>query len=116
MAMPISLRAGDHPMGGNRFAGARFAAPVGEPDPAERMALLHELVLNARSEPALDAIGALAPALSRVPAPLAARWYGAQSQNIDLQASNVPGLALPDYIAGARIDRISPSARYRAAR
>ena len=34
MAMPISLRRGDHPMGGNRFAGARFAAPVGEPDPA----------------------------------------------------------------------------------
>jgi diacylglycerol O-acyltransferase / wax synthase len=31
MAMPISLRRGDHPMGGNRFAGARFAAPVAQP-------------------------------------------------------------------------------------
>jgi WS/DGAT/MGAT family acyltransferase len=108
MAMPINVRAGDHPMGGNRFAGTRFAAPIGVADPAERVALLRELVLNARSEPALEAMGALAGVLSRVPAPLAARWYGAQSQNIDLQASNVPGSPVPMYIAGARIDRIYP--------
>jgi diacylglycerol O-acyltransferase len=108
MAMPINIRAGDHPMGGNRFAGARFAAPVGVEDPAERIALVREFVLTARAEPALDAMGALAGVISRVPAPLAARWYAGQSQNIDLQASNVPGSPVPLYIAGAAIERVYP--------
>jgi WS/DGAT/MGAT family acyltransferase len=108
MAMPINIRAGDHPMGGNRFAGARFAAPIGVEDPTERIALVREFVLTARAEPALDAMGALAGVLSRIPAPLAARWYGAQSQNIDLQASNVPGAPVPLYIAGAQIERVYP--------
>lgn len=29
MAMPVSLRRGDDPMGGNKFAGALLAGPVG---------------------------------------------------------------------------------------
>ena len=108
MAMPISLRRGDHPMGGNRFAGARFAAPVGEPDPAERIHLIHEFVLTAREEPALDVFGLLAPALNRLPVPLVARVYGAQTTKLDLQASNIAGLPYPAYLAGARIERMLP--------
>lgn len=108
MAMPISMRSGDHPMGGNRFAGARFAAPVGEPDPAERIRIMRELVLSTRDEPALDAVGLLAPALSRLPAPLMTRAWAAQTTQLDLQASNVPGLPYRAYIAGARIERMLP--------
>ena len=108
MAMPISLRRGDHPMGGNRFAGARFAAPAGEPDPAERIRLVHEFVLTARDEPALDVFGLLAPGLNRLPMPLVARWYAAQTTKLDLQASNVAGLPYQAYIAGARIERMLP--------
>ncbi len=108
MAMPISMRRGDHPMGGNRFAGARFAAPVGEPDPGERIRLVHEFVLTARDEPALDVFGLLAPALSRLPMSLVTRVYAAQTANLDLQASNVAGLPYTAYIAGARIDRMLP--------
>jgi diacylglycerol O-acyltransferase / wax synthase len=108
MAMPISLRRGDHPMGGNRFAGARFAAPAGEPDPAERIRLVHDFVLTAREEPALDALGILAPALNRLPTPLVSRWYLAQTTELDLQASNVAGIPYPVYMAGARIERIYP--------
>ena len=108
MAMPISLRRGDHPMGGNRFAGARFAAPVGEPDPAERIRLVHDFVLDARQEPALDALGMLAPALNRVPTPLVSRWYLAQTTDLDLQASNVAGIPYDVYMAGAKIERIYP--------
>jgi hypothetical protein len=101
MAMPISLRQGDHPMGGNRFAGARFAAPVGEPDPAERIHLIHDFVLTARDEPALDVFGLLAPALNRLPMPVVARAYAAQTTKLDLQASNVAGLGrtlFTDYL------------------
>jgi len=108
MAMPISLRRLDHPMGGNRFAGARLAAPVGEPDPAERIRLVHEFVIGARAEPAADALALLAPALNLVPTPLLTRWYTAQTGGLDLQASNVPGIPYPVYIAGARIDRMYP--------
>jgi WS/DGAT/MGAT family acyltransferase len=108
MAMPISLRQGDHPMGGNRFAGARLAGPVGETDPGERIRLVHDFVLGARSEPAADALGLLAPALNLVPTPLITRWYAAQTGGLDLQASNVPGIPYPVYIAGARIERMYP--------
>jgi WS/DGAT/MGAT family acyltransferase len=108
MALPISLRSGDHPMGGNRFAGARFAAPVGEADPAERIRLVHDFVVGARDEPALDALGLLAPFLVRVPTPLLTRWYLGQSSRLDLQASNVPGLPFDIFMAGARIERIYP--------
>jgi diacylglycerol O-acyltransferase len=108
MAMPISLRRGDHPMGGNRFAGARFAAPAGEPDPAERIHLIHDFVLTARAEPALDALGLLAPAMNRLPTPLVTRWYRAQTTQLDLQASNVAGIPYTVYMAGARIERLFP--------
>jgi hypothetical protein len=108
MAMPVSVRAGDNPMGGNRFAGARFAAPVGIEDAAERIEAVREIVLTVRAEPALDALQTLAPALNRIPAPLLARWYAGQSTGLDLQASNVPGMPVPVYIAGARIERMFP--------
>lgn len=108
MAMPISLRRDDHPMGGNRFAGARLAAPVGEADPAERIRLVHEFVVGARAEPAADALGLVAPVLNLVPTPLITRWYAAQTGGLDLQASNVPGIPYEVYIAGARIERMYP--------
>jgi WS/DGAT/MGAT family acyltransferase len=108
MAMPISLRRGDHPMGGNRFAGARFAAPAREADPAERIRLIHDFVLTARAEPALDALALAAPALNRMPTPLVARWYLAQTTKLDLQASNVAGIPYTVYMAGAKIERLFP--------
>ena len=108
MAMPISLRRGDHPMGGNRFAGARFAAPVGERDPGERIRMVHDFVLTARAEPALDALALAAPAMNRLPTALVSRWYLAQTTRLDLQASNVAGIPYTVYMAGARIERIFP--------
>jgi diacylglycerol O-acyltransferase / wax synthase len=108
MAMPISLRSGDHPMGGNRFAGARFAAPVGAIDPVERIHLVHDFVLNARDEPAIDALGLVAPLLNGLPISLVAKWYAGQTANLDLQASNVAGLPWEAYIAGAKIERMIP--------
>jgi hypothetical protein len=108
MAMPISLRSGDHPMGGNRFAGVRFAAPAGVEDAAERIQAIHEFVLDVRDEPAIDALGFAAPLLNRLPTAVVARWYAAQTANLDLQASNVAGLPWEAYIAGAKIERMLP--------
>lgn len=108
IAIPISLRTGDHPLGGNQFAGARFSAPVGEPDPVQRIAKVREFVLTARDEPALDALGVLAPALSNVPVALLTKIMLPLLQGNDLQASNVPGIAHPIYLAGAQITHLYP--------
>lgn len=108
MAMPVSMRAGDNALGGNRFTGARFAAPAAIVDPAERIAAIREIVLAERDEPALDALPLLAPVLSRIPVPLLANWYASQSAGLDLQASNIRGIPSPVFIAGAKIQRMFP--------
>jgi WS/DGAT/MGAT family acyltransferase len=54
MAIPISVRRKDDTEGGNRFAGARFAGPVGLADPRARIQAVGELVRSARAEPAID--------------------------------------------------------------
>ena len=65
-------------------------------------------MLNARDEPAIDALGFVAPVLYRMPPALVARWYAGQTAKIDLQASNVAGLPWEAYIAGAKIERMLP--------
>ena len=40
---------------------ARIAAPVGDPDPVRRMRVIREHVITGRSEPAINAVGAVAP-------------------------------------------------------
>jgi hypothetical protein len=105
IAIPINVRRDDDPAGGNRFAGARFAAPVGIVDPRERMEVMGSLVRAARGEPAIDAMALLAPALARLPGPLISRLAGGLTKANDLQASNVPGFRSDVYLAGAKIER-----------
>jgi WS/DGAT/MGAT family acyltransferase len=108
IAFPVSLRRDDDPLGGNRFAGARIAGPVGDADPRDRIRLIRERVLEARDEPALDFLTMLSPVLSRVPAPIVTRMTERVTRSIDLQASNIPGLTRPAYVAGARVMRMYP--------
>ena len=104
LALPVSLRTGDDPASGNRFAGVTIAAPMSETDPAERMRLIRYQVIARRSEPAIDVIGRLAPVLSVLPdavlLPIADRVTSA-----DVQASNVPGYAQETFLAGAKVER-----------
>jgi diacylglycerol O-acyltransferase / wax synthase len=106
VAIPISVRSSDDSQGGNRFAGARLALPVAIADPRERMERIGEIVRDARAEPALDGLGLIAPALSRMPGPLISQIAGGLTKSNDLQASNVPGIREPVFIAGARIERM----------
>jgi hypothetical protein len=108
MALPISLRTADDPAGGNRFAGARFAGPVGEPDPRERIQAVHEFVLTARAEPAIGILDRLAPAVSRLPQPLLIGLSANLTSISDVQASNIPGLGHTAYLAGAQITHTYP--------
>jgi diacylglycerol O-acyltransferase len=107
LAMPVNLRTDDDPAGGNRFAGARIAAPVGERDPAKRIADIRQQVLTAVAEPAINILSVIAPIAIRLPAPLLAAVSSATG-GIDVQASNVPGFTDQTYIAGARIMSLLP--------
>jgi diacylglycerol O-acyltransferase / wax synthase len=104
LALPVSLRTGDDPASGNRFAGVTIAAPMAEPDPAERMQLIREQVIARRSEPAIDVIGRLSLVLTVLPdavlLPIAERFTSA-----DIQASNVPSYPQETYLAGAKVER-----------
>jgi len=108
MALPISLRTADDPAGGNRFAGARFAGPVGEPDPRERIQAIREFVLSARAEPAIGVLEVLAPAVSQLPRPLLVALTATMTSVSDVQASNIPGLGHTAYLAGAKITHTFP--------
>jgi diacylglycerol O-acyltransferase / wax synthase len=104
LAIPVSLRTGDDPAAGNRFAGVTIAAPIGESDPAERMRLIREQVVAGRSEPAIDVIGRIAPVLGLLP-DVALQAVTGRITPPDIQASNVPGYAQETFLAGARVER-----------
>ena len=106
IAIPISVRRDEDDEGGNKFAGARFAAPVGVADPRARIKAIGDLVRSAREEPAIDGMALVAPALARLPGPLLGSLAGSLTKANDLQASNVPGFREELFIAGARIDRL----------
>lgn len=108
MAVPVSLRTDTDPMGANKFAGARFAAPVGERDPKARITAIHRFILDARMEPALGFLDLIAPALSRLPDMVLTRIAGEMTGSSDIQASNLGGVGRSLYLAGARVTRIYP--------
>ena len=104
LALPVSLRTADDPAAGNRFAGVTIAAPVGEPDPAERIRLVREQVIARRSEPAIGVLDRVAPVLTLLP-DAALESVTSRITPPDIQASNVPGYWQETFLAGARVDR-----------
>jgi diacylglycerol O-acyltransferase / wax synthase len=108
IGIPVSLRTSDDPMGGNRFAGARFAAPVGEPDPRTRIEIIREFVVTARTEPAIGFLDFVSPALSRLPAAAIIELSAGLTNVSDIQASNIPGMGHPLYLSGARVTGLYP--------
>jgi HAD superfamily hydrolase (TIGR01490 family) len=111
VGFPISLRAQDDPQGGNRFTGAKFAAPMAETDPAARIAAVRQFVLAARaaSSAAADTVtAALAPAIGWLPAPAVAAISGRLTSTNDVQVSSIPGVPFPVYLAGSRITHMYP--------
>jgi HAD superfamily hydrolase (TIGR01490 family) len=111
VGFPISLRAQDDPQGGNRFTGAKFAAPMAETDPAVRIAAVRQFVLAARAASAATAdtvTTALAPAVGWLPAPLVSTISNRLTSTNDVQVSSIPGVPFPVYIAGSRITHMYP--------
>jgi diacylglycerol O-acyltransferase len=99
LTMPISVRTPDDPIGGNRITLMRFKVPVSQHDPAQRMHRIHELCLAARHEASIPYTNAIAGALNVLPRGL----VGSMLKHVDFLASNVPGISVPIYLAGARV-------------
>jgi diacylglycerol O-acyltransferase / wax synthase len=99
VVMPINLRAEEDTGWGNKITLQRLTVPVGEPDPATRMRLLHRVTEAARKEPSLPVTDAIAGALNMLPA----SYVGGVLKHIDFLASNVPGTPVPVYLAGSKI-------------
>jgi HAD superfamily hydrolase (TIGR01490 family) len=111
VGFPISLRNQDDPQGGNRFTGARFAAPMAELDPAARIAAVRQFVLAARAASGATAdtvTTALAPLVGWLPAPLVSVVSGRLTSTNDVQVSSIPGVPYPVYVAGSRITHMYP--------
>ncbi|BBZ33003.1 wax ester/triacylglycerol synthase domain-containing protein [Mycolicibacterium confluentis] len=99
LTMPISLRAEDDEMGGNRITLMRFDVPVGIADPAERIAAIHKRTARMRHERSLPYTEWIAGALNLMP-----RWYiGSILRNVDFLASDVPGIPVPVFLGGAKL-------------
>jgi diacylglycerol O-acyltransferase / wax synthase len=116
MAMPVSVRKVNDPMGGNEFAGGLFTGPIGIVDPKERIAAIRDTVRRLRSEPALESISWASPVLNRLPSGAGAAIMARVGSAADMSASTVPGLTYTTYVAGAKVERIYPLAPFRGSR
>jgi diacylglycerol O-acyltransferase / wax synthase len=101
VTLPISIRKPDDPLGGNRITLIRFPVPVGEPDPAVRVAEMERRCRAARDERSLPYTEMIAGALNLLPAGV----VGGMLKHVDFVASDVPGFPFPVYLAGARLER-----------
>lgn len=104
VAMPISMRSDHHEAGGNHVTVMRFSVPAGIADPAERIRALHAVAADVRAEPALPYSEALYSAVNLMPRAM----VGSMLKHIDFLASNVPGVPIPMYLAGAEVLRYYP--------
>ncbi|AFM18846.1 uncharacterized protein containing a NRPS condensation (elongation) domain [Mycolicibacterium chubuense NBB4] len=99
LTMPVSLRAKDDAVGGNRITLMRFDIPVGVADPAQRIRQIHECTERVRHEKSLPYTQLIAGFLNRVP-----RWYiGSILRHVDFLASDVPGIPVPVSLCGAKV-------------
>ncbi|OBJ12674.1 diacylglycerol O-acyltransferase [Mycobacterium sp. 1482292.6] len=105
MVVPMNLRTGSEPAGGNRFTSVALAGPLGIDEPVERIQKIRAQLTQRRQEPAKGLINSLAPVLSRLPKPILALMMHRAAAASDVLASNVPLHPHDTYIAGAKVLR-----------
>jgi diacylglycerol O-acyltransferase / wax synthase len=100
VTMPVSIRKAGDPIGGNRITLMRFKVPVGIADPSERMRETHNRCEPVKTDRSLPFTNVLAGTLNLLP-----RGYvGGMLKHIDFLASNVPGIPVPCYLSGSKVD------------
>ncbi len=100
LTMPISVRTEDDAEGGNHITLARFDVPVGEADPAARIAETRARTTSVRNERSTPYIQVIAGVMNLLP-----RWYiGSVLRKVDFLASDVPGVPVQVYLGGAKVE------------
>ena len=87
----------------NRTTGISVRLPIAIDDPVERFRVVHERVQARKSSPATEMVPTLAHLVSGAPRWLYQRFALQLSSAIELIVTNVPGIPMPRYIAGAEV-------------
>ena len=109
--VPISLRApGEALTLGNRIASVWAALPVQEPDPATRLALVHDEMTRLKSSDQVAGVEALLSIGQWLPPALVAQAARllARQRAFNLVITNVPGPRAPLYCLGRRLTELYP--------
>lgn len=113
-AVPVNLRPpearGLNSHGGNEVKAMLMHLPIAERDPRKRLDLVRELVAARRDHPAVEALPAFASVLSILPRPLHRAASLAFGGAVELIVTNVPGVPVVRFIAGAEIESAYPIA------
>jgi WS/DGAT/MGAT family acyltransferase len=104
VTVPINLRAPGEAAGGNRITLQRLTVPVGITDPLRRMRAVHDVCRAARDEPSLAVTDGVAAGLNVLPP----GYLGGVLKHVDFLTSNVPGVDVPIYLAGAEVTEWVP--------
>ena len=99
LTMPISVRTEGDAEGGNHITLARFDVPVGVADPAARISETRERTNQVRNERSTPYIQIIAGAMNLMPR----SYIGSVLRRVDFLASDVPGVPVPVYLAGAKV-------------
>ncbi|MDP3295717.1 MAG: wax ester/triacylglycerol synthase family O-acyltransferase [Nevskia sp.] len=110
IGFPISLRVEGDAMGGNKFAGSQYAAPIAETDPVARIRHIQRFVRDTRAEPALDIMIRLMPVVTKLPISVVTKLTADFTTAQDAQISNIPGITYPVYFGGAQVTHLWPFA------
>lgn len=103
--LPVNIREDTDQLGGNRFVPVRFVLPVDTTDTVERIHQMHRIVLAQRAEPSLHMVDALSAVLNALPTTVVTGVFGSMLKHVDFAASNVPGIPVRSYLAGAELLR-----------
>nr|MDJ0789894.1 wax ester/triacylglycerol synthase family O-acyltransferase [Myxococcota bacterium] len=88
---------------GNRASAVNVRLPIAIADPIERFAVVHERVQARKASPLVELMPEVARLLTGSPRWLYRRFAHQLSGGIELIVTNVPGIPMPRYIAGAEI-------------
>ncbi|HZC52797.1 MAG TPA: wax ester/triacylglycerol synthase domain-containing protein [Mycobacterium sp.] len=99
VTVPVSIRDGNDPIGGNRITLIRVKVPASIDEPAERIRRIAQIMRRWQGESALGHTQEIAFGLNLLPRP----YLGGIFKRVELLASDVPGVPQPMWLAGARV-------------
>jgi WS/DGAT/MGAT family acyltransferase len=99
VTVPVSIRTAEHDIGGNRITLTRITLPADIDSPAARMQAVQDVMAKWRHEPALALTQQIAFGLNLVPR----AYLNGVLKRVEMLASDVPGVPIPMWLAGARV-------------